>query len=62
VTDDGKPANLLVDTHGQLWVTDFGLARVLGESDLSQSGELLGTLRLHESRTGGTGTDPRRPH
>jgi serine/threonine protein kinase len=28
---DGKPANLLLDSRGQLWVTDFGLARVSGD-------------------------------
>src|SRR5205807_1290880 len=25
---DIKPSNLLIDPHGNLWVTDFGLARV----------------------------------
>jgi serine/threonine protein kinase len=42
---DIKPANLLLDPQGQLWVTDFGLAQVVGESGLTVTGELLGTLR-----------------
>jgi serine/threonine protein kinase len=42
---DVKPANLLLDTRGQLWVTDFGLAQVAGEAGLTVTGELLGTLR-----------------
>jgi tetratricopeptide (TPR) repeat protein len=42
---DVKPANLLVDASGHLWVTDFGLARFQGGSDLTLSGDLLGTLR-----------------
>ena len=42
---DVKPANLLVDDSGHLWVTDFGLARFQGRSDLTLSGDLLGTLR-----------------
>ena len=29
---DVKPANLLIDDRGQLWVTDFGLARLQGDS------------------------------
>jgi serine/threonine protein kinase len=42
---DVKPANLLVDMHGTLWITDFGLARCQGESGLTHTGDLLGTLR-----------------
>jgi serine/threonine protein kinase len=42
---DVKPANLLLDLEGHLWVTDFGLAQVAGEAGLTATGELLGTLR-----------------
>jgi WD40 repeat protein len=43
---DVKPANLLVDGRGTVWVTDFGLAHVQqGEVSLTLTGDLLGTLR-----------------
>ena len=42
---DIKPSNLLIDQEGELWITDFGLARVLGGLDLTQTGEALGTPR-----------------
>jgi WD40 repeat protein/tRNA A-37 threonylcarbamoyl transferase component Bud32 len=42
---DIKPANLLLDEAGQVWVTDFGLAKLVDSDDLTHSGEILGTLR-----------------
>src|SRR5262249_22743637 len=42
---DVKPSNLLIDDSGWLWVSDFGLARVAGQAELTLSGAVLGTLR-----------------
>jgi serine/threonine protein kinase/Flp pilus assembly protein TadD len=42
---DVKPANLLVDVRGNLWVTDFGLAQFHADAGLTQTGDVLGTLR-----------------
>ncbi len=42
---DVKPANLMVDARGKLWVTDFGLAHTAADPGLTLSGDLLGTLR-----------------
>jgi hypothetical protein len=42
---DVKPANLLIDGHGNVWITDFGLAQFHADPGLTQSGDLLGTLR-----------------
>ncbi|HKI20441.1 MAG TPA: tetratricopeptide repeat protein, partial [Isosphaeraceae bacterium] len=42
---DVKPANLLLDVQGNLWVTDFGLARLQDDAGLTITGDLLGTLR-----------------
>ena len=42
---DIKPSNLLIDAQGNLWITDFGLARIQGDAGLTMTGDLLGTLR-----------------
>ena len=42
---DVKPSNLLLDTAGKLWVTDFGLARFRSDAQLTRSGDFVGTIR-----------------
>jgi serine/threonine protein kinase/Flp pilus assembly protein TadD len=41
---DLKPQNIMRDKHGRIVVMDFGLARSLGDSGLTQTGAIVGTL------------------
>ncbi len=42
---DVKPSNFVLDQDGRLWLTDFGLAKLLDDPPLTATGEWLGTLR-----------------
>lgn len=42
---DIKPSNILVESNGQPMIADFGLAYLEGGSDLTLTGDIIGTLR-----------------
>jgi len=41
---DVKPANVMLDLKGNVWITDFGLARQEDQA-LTATGDLVGTLK-----------------
>ena len=42
---DIKPGNLLLDSSGTIWITDFGLAQMTSEAKITRTGDIFGTLR-----------------
>ena len=42
---DIKPANILIDADETAWIADFGLAKFVGSEVLTESGDIVGTLR-----------------
>jgi len=54
---DVKPANLIVDERGNVWVTDFGLAQFHTNQGLTRTGDMMGTLRyMSPEQAGGSHT------
>lgn len=43
--NDIKPANLMLDCDGRLWITDFGLSQPISPANTKQVPRLMGTLR-----------------
>jgi len=42
---DIKPSNLLLESSGNIWIADFGLAMIQTDADLTKTGDIVGTLR-----------------
>lgn len=56
---DIKPANVIVDDTDRAKVTDFGIARAVGDSTLTATGSVLGTAHyISPEQAGGGGVGP----
>jgi serine/threonine protein kinase len=42
---DIKPSNLILDQRGAAWVTDFGVAKIAEGAGITQTGDVVGTLK-----------------
>jgi serine/threonine-protein kinase len=56
---DIKPSNLLLDLSGTVWITDFGLAKAEGSNELTNTGDLVGTVRYMSPQRLNGNSEPR---
>jgi serine/threonine protein kinase/WD40 repeat protein/tetratricopeptide (TPR) repeat protein len=56
---DIKPSNLLLDSAGEVWVADFGLAKVEGSEGPTRVGDVVGTVRYMAPERFEGRSDPR---
>jgi serine/threonine protein kinase/WD40 repeat protein len=56
---DIKPSNLLLDAAGQVWVADFGLAKLEGSDGPTAAGDVVGTVRYMAPERFAGLSDPR---
>ncbi len=52
---DIKPSNLLIDRNREVWIADFGLARLSTDHSMTISGQLIGTLNYMSPEQAGGG-------
>lgn len=55
---DIKPSNLLLDHRGNVWVTDFGLARAESHATITVTGDVIGSARYMSPEQASGGKRP----